>query len=1416
MPTNNQTAAVDSQPTDNTPSAITNWHNLYAGLDGLDGRLDPQQAQAIKLLDSDPNPQEARARVINQNRLSEQLKTMDPEMIRNNWQGVKDAYVKHAFGSNLKNVDDVTLYNMIAEQMKAERAPKQGQEEQSYGVIRSPTAWEKISNGFDLYTHNLFHPALKPRMIHAEGVKSDWSDIPDLLGNMVGQTVLNPGNVLTGAMLTEVNVAGSARRVLPEAYHAALRRFFTAQMIGQTGIAAPGVTKEWMNPNVSGAQATADTIGLAVGGVMAGFGVAAEFVPKEASVPVVQGIKDKPAREAANSVNSYASQTPTPEAQMAFEVTADNFHEMDPTPSVEPKPVANHAEPLGQIMVEMQQRIDSGEAARAGELNGPVPAGEQPIVQPTQEMAAQMVPNETPAESTSGGTQIQESRVVAEPTTSEEKIAQEEQSKRATAKSAIGEDPKTLKQRINANLGQMAGTMDTKASLREFYKGQEKAANIALKEGIKIGKEAAYKDIIESQKPTVKQIIQNNLNQISGMMNNKLAMKEFYKGQELAARKAEVFTAEKYREMDAQSRADAEAIKKSLVETVNELPVSERGKFTQMIADTIRRPAIGRDPEGLYRRAIQTNFRILNHLEYVRKNMLIDDLRDSINKSLESKQIDVTYKKRIEDVMKRITFSNLQDTTKNRLQGTLDYIKGKGEEHGVPNYVLNQVEQLFKIPAKDLPVNVLEGMQDKVELLANLGKANLKSRKLQYDFEKNEWTDVLKKGESTPFNSAVKEVAPGQDLSFAERFRLNAGNKLRKAGEVASQLDINLLGRDVGFDMLDGNAGYKGSLNKTFGRKFDSNYQNAMEYRKSFGSVLQPVLDAHEFNQAEREQMQIYAEASQEGGRQHLLDSGLTNEQIEDVIRNITPKQRALVEATRELGDKYIFPAIEKLMRDEYNLSVEKVKNYSPRYRDHSLIESKPEDAKVKASSKGVVEFDDLSIFNDIQKDFRPLTTKTEQGMTKSRVEGAKGAIKMDFIDNWNRHINQVSHLLANQRDLKMGGEIVRSDFFKQKYGDLGRDYMLNFLDTIARQDNVYSNTRIGWIDALTKRTSVGVLGLRLTSQLKHLPNLALASVEVRPDFLIEGIKESLTPNGWDFVNNNFAEVAQRYGGEPAIADLNDKTTWQKIQKGSFFLERGLDSTIARATVLGKYMQELHKQGLDYKLYQEHPIDTMSDAWNNAVLTSRKVVTSPLPKDVPQAISRGAVFNNQMSLSKAFFQYQNTMLRQWGYMRHDILDLGLRNLDVGKAMAGTLALTAVVAGDTYLVRKNRELLRQLANAPEQTSDKDKSFEQEMFNETFRRVPFAGNLLSMQYGDTGIPVESTIKDIFQPAIQTARDVNKYGRPLSEKERQANLAQFIGGVGQAAGIPGAGTAASYLRSKALSQRSVDTSYLDYKGK
>ena len=112
----NPRASVAPTPTTAPPGP--NWANYYGGLDGIDNRLSPEKAQALKLLDTDPNPKEARARAINQVYVSTHLKGMDPATIRENWQAVKDSYAKNALGIDSKDISDTTLYGKIADRFK--------------------------------------------------------------------------------------------------------------------------------------------------------------------------------------------------------------------------------------------------------------------------------------------------------------------------------------------------------------------------------------------------------------------------------------------------------------------------------------------------------------------------------------------------------------------------------------------------------------------------------------------------------------------------------------------------------------------------------------------------------------------------------------------------------------------------------------------------------------------------------------------------------------------------------------------------------------------------------------------------------------------------------------------------------------------------------------------------------------------------------------------------------------------------------------------------------------------------------------------------------------------------------------------------------------------------------------------------
>ncbi len=104
---------------------------LYAGLDGLDARVGPEQRQAFSALDKNSkNPQEDRARVINQLYVENALgPELGPDAISKNWDSTKKFFAQHALGMTpSEKFSDVALYGAIAENYKAMQEPTLGGE----------------------------------------------------------------------------------------------------------------------------------------------------------------------------------------------------------------------------------------------------------------------------------------------------------------------------------------------------------------------------------------------------------------------------------------------------------------------------------------------------------------------------------------------------------------------------------------------------------------------------------------------------------------------------------------------------------------------------------------------------------------------------------------------------------------------------------------------------------------------------------------------------------------------------------------------------------------------------------------------------------------------------------------------------------------------------------------------------------------------------------------------------------------------------------------------------------------------------------------------------------------------------------------------------------------------------------------
>jgi hypothetical protein len=335
-------------------------------------------------------------------------------------------------------------------------------------------------------------------------------------------------------------------------------------------------------------------------------------------------------------------------------------------------------------------------------------------------------------------------------------------------------------------------------------------------------------------------------------------------------------------------------------------------------------------------------------------------------------------------------------------------------------------------------------------------------------------------------------------------------------------------------------------------------------------------------------------------------------------------------------------------------------------------------------------------------------------------------------------------------------------------------------------------------LDYFTRGLSPVILGWRIVSQVKHLPNIAMGIAEVGWEHMANGLLQASTKEGRDWIAKNAIEIMQRFGGEQSIQEILNRgnSKWARFQKASFYPERIIDAAIARATVIGAYSKILEAKGIPLDHALEAPLDQA--ALREALVTSRKVVTSPLLKDIPQVLSRGTMFKGNMSYTKAMFQFQSTMLRQYSYLRHDLMEKGVRNMDPDQFIKASLGFMAMLGGETLIVQGQRHFI----GNPDKKGP-DNTFWQDAALEAAKRVPMAGIGVSLYHdfntsGDisqTGLPVVDSALNSFKAGHDLYKGTHDYGKftqPLTPHQRRAAWGQALTPAAALIGAPGVSTA------------------------
>lgn len=735
-------------------------------------------------------------------------------------------------------------------------------------------------------------------------------------------------------------------------------------------------------------------------------------------------------------------------------------------------------------------------------------------------------------------------------------------------------------------------------------------------------------------------------------------------------------------------------------------------------------------------------------------------------------------------------------------------LESKSVDVEAKKFIRQRMAETMAVDAADLggvhentiPTERLAALRDEIKIAAEIGRSDIKARKDAIEGEKDIIKEQITGSRGGSLEDIPLESHPGEDRTALQGVSTLGSNFLTRGVNALRQGFRHTQNRDVNLSNLDG-GDPSGPLQTILGAKVDIDYQKEQNLKDAWKSPIREAIKDKSLNEKSMARVNIYAldrrnQSNPDLPNSHLEDTGVKPETVLKIRQEgLTPDEQAYYDSVRKVLDDKSYPEVARVMREEFGIDVQKEKDYWPIQRDYSKMPVKVQHPEPSIEPGTEASLDELK--NSLVNDFRQTnTSKPAQGQTKTRVEGAGGAVnlKANVID---RHLNQAAHLVAFSHDLNALGSVARSKMFGEKYGRNGQKFVNDWLDSTARDADPVGSKSNPTINAAIRNTGVGILAIRFLSQIKHISNVAIATREVGPSALMEGMTQSLTGQGRAFLKTHFPEVYQRAGGEESIQQLIEGGRISRIQ-GKFFLpERILDQHLSRASVLGAYMNELARQGIDPSRYAEIPINRRAQA--KALVISRKVVTSSLRKDAPQALSRGALTGGNMTLKNAIFQFQSTMLKNAGYAKHEIYDMGLKKGDyraASTAAATMLGILAMVASLTVGQRHLTSMAVEKFSGKHQKPGEGLPTElaDDIVVEGIRQIPVVGPFVSatVAHGQTGIPVLDTYTHgLNSLGKYSGITTDQYGKPVKGKLRtQAGVDALTFG-GTALGVPGAST-------------------------
>lgn len=357
-------AVLDAPEGPQTPTppspAQKHFDTLYSGLNGLDEKLPTGQKMALKQVDQvSDNPEESRARVINQSYL--QAQGVSQASIQGNYQAVKDAFMKQKLGVDQKGVTDTALYTAIVKRKEEDSQPITGE-------IRAWTWKDTLESGYAENQKKLsqFWDSISKPFVELDEAPADLPNHP-MLGPF--NPALN-GAVYNGfvkPMLEGIeSPVGVATASAAEAYPlgklalSGIEGVFTGMMLYGAAKGGPQLMKTLKDPDVS-----LQDKGTAFAGELSqlGLGLLGSTHLAIEAYPKAKGLFKGPVAEVAEKVRAEIPNATMEEGEHLKNL-ADDLDKIA-QPVKKPSEIAQGWDELKQVFAPAARGEDATEAAGA-------------------------------------------------------------------------------------------------------------------------------------------------------------------------------------------------------------------------------------------------------------------------------------------------------------------------------------------------------------------------------------------------------------------------------------------------------------------------------------------------------------------------------------------------------------------------------------------------------------------------------------------------------------------------------------------------------------------------------------------------------------------------------------------------------------------------------------------------------------------------------------------------------------------------------------------------------------------------------------------------------------------------------------------------------------------------------------------